>query len=77
MDDNQKHLNIDMLHAMTKSALGRYSTFQNPDQDPNQDPCLEDFNVGASFRISVSAKCIFLFFTLILTGHIILLSFIG
>jgi len=41
--------------------VGRYSTFQYPDQDPYQDPFPEDFNADALFYVSVSVKRIFLF----------------
>jgi len=38
--------------------LGRYSTFQYPDQDVYQYAYSEDFNADTLFHVSVSIKCI-------------------
>jgi len=42
---------------MSIEVLGRYSTFQHPDQDP----CPKEFNVDTLFHVSVSVKHICLF----------------
>ena len=52
----QSYLTLRLI-KVNMSPLGRYSTFQYPDQDP----CPENFNVNALFHVSVSVKRIFLY----------------
>jgi len=54
--------------------LGRYSTFQYPDQDAYQYPYAEDFNADTLFHVSVTVKRIFLFYLTLSSAYIISLS---
>jgi len=49
------------LPSSVHVRLGRYSTFQYPDQDAYQYAYPEDFNADALFHVSVSVKRICLF----------------
>ena len=55
--------------------LGRYSTFQYPDQDAYQDAYPEDFNADAVFHVSVSVKRYACVYLTINSAYIISLSF--
>ena len=55
--------------------LGRYYTFQYPDQDAYQYPFAEDFNTDTLFHVSVSVKRICLFYLSLNSAYIISLSF--
>jgi len=58
-----------------KFALGRYSTFQYPDQDAYQYPYPEDFNADTLFHVSVSVKRICRFLPCLNSAYKISLSF--
>ena len=55
-EDVTKDAGLDTFPASDGRDLGRYSTFQYPDQDAYQYAYAEDFNADTLFHVSVSVK---------------------
>ena len=66
---------VAMPHYVALNALGRYSTFQYPDQDAYQDAYPEDFKADILFHVSVSVKRICLFYLTLNSAYIKSLQF--